>query len=414
MSTHTNPAAALPPVTGGDAALAFTEQSSSMMQQLATAQIQSRYAIAARFPRVIEAVRDDMLKECRRPSFCAPDESKNGSSLAIYRVPRGGGKVSGPTIRFAEMALRAYRNLSVDITPVGEDGQQRIYQVSCTDHETNNFQSEIVNVPRSIERTYAKDTDTVLSSRTNSQGKPVYLIIATEDEFAMKRNALISKAKRNLILAMIPGWLIEECVNEVAATARTKDAEDPDAAKRKLYDAFSGLGVKPTQIMDYFGKKADENFTPAELEDLRGFLAAIREQITTWGDIVAAKRTLDEEPDLMEEIEKLIQASGRTAPLIRRLKANHAGNPEALLAFLRKEAADKANTGGTNVESTASTQAKTEPAAGPAQTQASAPVAEERPEKAEPAVVAGNGVSGTGTATKPASAPAPVANDDKW
>ena len=395
-----------------------------MMQQLATAQIQSRYAIAARFPRMIEAVRDDMLKECRRPSFCAPDESKNGSSLAIYRVPRGKGTVCGPTIRFAEMALRAYRNLSVDITPLGEDGQQRIFQVACTDHETNNFQSEIVNVPRSIERNYVKDTDVVLSSRTNSQGKPVYLIIATEDEFAMKRNALISKAKRNLILAMIPGWLIEECVNEVAATARTKDAEDPDAAKKKLYDAFSNLGVKPTQIMEYFGKKADENFTPAELEDLRGFLAAIREQITTWGDIVAAKRQLDEEPDLMEEIDRLIKASDRTPAVIRRLKANHAGNPQALLDFLRKEAADKANTGGTNVEST---QTKAEPAAATTQATTSAPVAAENTARDESADVAGDGASGRGvavkanagtgateTANRPPAAPAPVAADDKW
>ena len=61
----------------------FSEQNVSMMQQLATAQIQSRYQIAVRFPRDIERVRQEMLRECSRPSFCTPDESKNGSSIAI-------------------------------------------------------------------------------------------------------------------------------------------------------------------------------------------------------------------------------------------------------------------------------------------------------------------------------------------
>ena len=67
----------------------YTEHNVSMVQEYATARIQSSYLIALKRPRQIETIRQDVLKECKRPSFCAPDDTKNGSSLAIYRVPRG-------------------------------------------------------------------------------------------------------------------------------------------------------------------------------------------------------------------------------------------------------------------------------------------------------------------------------------
>src|SRR6185437_15310379 len=140
----------------------YVEQSKSMMEQLATAQIQARYTVALRNRRDIETARQEMLKECSRPSFCMPDEKKNGSSVAIYRVPRAGTNIEGVTVRFAEMAARAWRNLAIDITPLGEDETQRIYQMTCTDFETNTVATEIVNVPKTIERNRIKDTDTVI------------------------------------------------------------------------------------------------------------------------------------------------------------------------------------------------------------------------------------------------------------
>jgi len=170
----------------------YIEQSVSMVQQLATARIQSAYTMAVRKPRQIEVIRQDALLECRRPSFCSPDESKNGSSLAIYRVPRGSVKdaggnwvsnnIQGPTIRFAEMLLRVWGHLSIDLSPLGEDEKAQIYQVSCTDYQTCNFLSEIVAVPKTVERKKTKATDLILSQRTNSYGDPVYIVAATDEE----------------------------------------------------------------------------------------------------------------------------------------------------------------------------------------------------------------------------------------
>lgn len=335
----------------------YVEQNVSMVQQYATARIQSAYTVALQRPRQIEVIREEVLRECRRPSFCTPDESKNGSSLALYRVPRGNIKVpdgnggekwvknniEGPTIRFAEMLLRSWRYLSIEINPMGEDDRQRLLQVICTDYQSCNFTSEIVAVPKTVEKSNAKDAE-IVSQRTNSYGNAVYLVKATDDELAMRTNALISKARRNLILQAVPGWLIEEGVDMVRTTARTKDAQDPDAARRKLFDAYAGVGVSVAQIVDYLGH--GNQLSPADLEDLRGYYSGIKDGFTSWAAVVASKESATEDKSGAEQLEKLFAELSMTPAVIRRTKAKYLGRDKELVEWLTGEIAKKANDGG--------------------------------------------------------------------
>jgi hypothetical protein len=332
----------------------YTEQNVSMVQQYATARIQSAYIVAAKNPRNVDVIRQEVLRECSRPSFCTPDESKNGSSLAIYRVPRGSVKqsdgswvnnnIEGPTIRFAEMLLRSWRYLSIEVNPMGEDDKQRLLQVICTDYQSCNFTSEIVSVPKTVERKKLKSGDECLAQRTNTYGDPVYLVKATDDELAMRTNALISKARRNLILQAVPGWLIEEGVDKVRETARTKDAQDPDAARRKLFDAYATVGVSVAQLVEYLGH--ENQLSPTELEDLRGYYSGIREGVTKWSDVVASKEGAAVEDNTTKEIDALFAKLEMAPAVIRRAKAKHVGNAAELLKWLNAEVAKKANDGG--------------------------------------------------------------------
>lgn len=381
MSNQTNGLEVVPPQ-----APEYVEQNVSMVQQLATAQIQSRYMMAARFPRNIDQVRQEMLKECQRPSFCTPDESKNGSSIAIYRVPRAKTNIEGVTIRFAEMSARSYRNLGIEVQGIGEDQGMKRYQVVCTDYETNLFFTEMVDVPKSIERSYAKDTDVVLSQRTNSYGKPVFTVIGTDDDLAMKRNALISKATRNLIMKHIPGWLVEECVDRIRETVRTKDAADPDAAKRKLYDAFANIGVTAAQLTEYLGH--GNPLSPAELEDLRGYYSGVKEGYTTWKEVVEAKENATEDKSGAEQLDKLFAELAMTPAVIRRTKAKYLGRDKELVEWLTGEIAKKANDGGKKEEPANPTQpsdTKQETATDSSSTPPSSPatVIEAKPEPAK-------------------------------
>jgi hypothetical protein len=376
----------------------YVEQNVSMVQQYATARIQSAYTVAARFPRNIEAVRQDVLKECQRPSFCAPDETKNGSSLAIYRVPRGNvqvnGKwvpnlIAGPTIRFAEMMLRAWRYLSVEVNPLGEDDEQKLLQVVCTDYQSCNFTTEMVTVPKRIERKKPKPDDVVLGQRTNSYGDNVFTVVPTDDELAMKQNALVSKARRNLILQMVPGWLIEEGMKQCRETAATKDAQDPDAARRGIFDSFATVGVTAEQLAAYIGHN-NPKLNPAELDELRGLYSGIREGFTTWSAVIAAKEEGGgSDSGQAAQIDKLFEELEYTPRQRSTARGKYATDPGKLLEWLAEQVAKKRNDGGTKQ------------AAAPVEQKPAAPVEQQKPiEEAKK--------------TPPPPPPAAVITDLKW
>src|SRR5690242_15706526 len=80
----------------------------------AKALVEARYTVAIRFPRNEDEVRQKLLKECRRPSFAA---------VAIYRKPIGQG-IEGPSIRFAETAMRLMKNITVETMTVYDDREK--------------------------------------------------------------------------------------------------------------------------------------------------------------------------------------------------------------------------------------------------------------------------------------------------
>lgn len=332
----------------------YVEQNVSMVQQLAQAQIQSAYIMAERHPRDFDVIEQKILKECRRPQFCAidPDPKKYGSSLAMYGVPRGGSYQNGEwvpnivrdlTIRFAEMALPLIKNASVDLWPMGENDEQRVFRAVRIDFEANVTEGEILIVPKTVERRKVKDTDFVLSQRTNTDGKPVYIIRATTEEIDTSKRALYSKAKRNLVLSMLPGWLKEAAKEEIRKTQRAVDAQDPDAARKRLYAAFAALGISVEDLKSYIGHAND--LSPAELETMRVLYAGIAEGQTTWKDVLAAK---DEGGD--EDLDALIAAEfaklDKTPAQIRKDKTKYLGRGKELLEWLKGEIAKKQNDGG--------------------------------------------------------------------
>lgn len=336
---------------------AYSEQNVSMVQQLAQAQIQSAYIMAERHPRDWDVAEQKILKECRRPQFCAidPDPKKFGSSIAMYGVPRGKkqdehGKwvpniVRDLTIRFAEMALPHIKNASVDLWPMGEDEQQRVFRVVRIDYESNVAEGEIIIVPKTVERKSTKDSDIVVSSRKNSYNETVHIIQATNEEMEQAKLVQYSKRKRNLVLSMIPGWLKEAAKAQILETQRAVDAQDPDAARKAIYGGFAHVGVSVEDIKAYLGHAND--LSPAEMEDLRVLYAGIAGGHTTWKEIIAAK---DESGDGSEDLDALINAEfeklENTPAQVRKIKAKYIGRGKELLEWLQGEVAKKQNNGG--------------------------------------------------------------------
>lgn len=259
--------------------LAVADTASTAVAAQAKALVEARYIMALRRPRDMDVVRERMLKECCRPSFAA---------VARYVKPIGKDRSkwpAGPSIRFAEAAVRCMTNITVETMTVYDDREKRIVRVTVTDLEANVPYSQDVTISKTIERRQKKDGDTVISTRTNSYGDVLYILEATDDDIINKQQALISKAVRTLGLRLIPGDIVDECMDQIIVTQKNTDAEDPDAAKRKLFDAFSAQGVQAHQLKEYLGHEAAV-LSAKELSDLRALYAALRDGETTWREVM--------------------------------------------------------------------------------------------------------------------------------
>ena len=266
------------------------ETAATAIAAAAKAAIEARYILALKRPRDWDVVRSRLLKECGRPGF---------ADAAIYKKPVGNkyneetGRweksfVEGLSVRFAEAALRYMTNFYADATSIYDDAQKSIVRVTVMDLETNATVAIDVPVSKTVERSKLKDGQRPLAERMNSSGKRVFIVPATDDEVINKSNALVSKALRNGVLRLLPGDIADDCEEECRKVQLKRDAQDPEAAKKKLFDAFSSLGIMPDELKAYLGTSG-ATLEPKQLAELRAMYAAIRDGETTWRAIVDAK-----------------------------------------------------------------------------------------------------------------------------
>jgi hypothetical protein len=274
---------------GGDELVVQGETASTAIAAAAKASIEARYILALKRPRDWDVVRQKLLKECARPGF---------AEAAIYKKPVGSKKndetgewektfVEGLSVRFAEAAIRNVSNFYSSATSIYDDGDKSIVRITVMDLESNATIEQDVSVSKTVERKSLKKGQRPLGERINSYGDPVFIVSATDDEVLNKTNALISKALRNGVLRLLPGDIQDDCEEACRATAAKRDKEDPEGAKKRLFDGFATLGIMPDALKEYLGHS--NALRPAELADLRLIYSAIRDGETTWAAIVDAK-----------------------------------------------------------------------------------------------------------------------------
>lgn len=266
--------------SGSSQTLAVVETASTAIAAQAKAMVESRYIMAMRNPRNWDQVRLDLLAECKRPAFAH-------NKSAYYKKPIGQG-VEGLGIRFVEVALRCMRNVLIETNMIFEDDQKEIHRVSVTDLESNVTYPLDVKVTKTVERSKPNDDGSFISVRQNSSGRKTYTVQAQDDDLLNKRGAMISKAVRTLGLRIIPGDLCDEAEAIIKRIRLDNAAQDPGAERKRIVDAFAGIGVKATDLVSYLGHSI-EQCSPAELVDLRGIYGAIKDGEATWKSVMDNK-----------------------------------------------------------------------------------------------------------------------------
>ena len=332
-------------LTASAVAMSASESAAIAMATQQKAIVEARYKMALARPRDLDLVRQKMLKDASRPSF---------ATVAIYHKPVGNG-IEGPSIRFVESAIRNMTNILTETSTVSEDDERRVIRVAVSDLETNTYFSQDVTVTKTVERRKLPQGEKPIRVRANSNGQPIYILHATDDEILNKQNALISKAVRTLGLRLIPGDLVDEALMEIKKTMAQQDRQDPDAAKHRIIDAFAQLGVSVEALKEFVGHELSA-LTPNEIQLLRTTYTSIKDGETSWKAVMDDKAEKDANAK-----EKQKQAAAPTSAKKAEQKKAETVTEKAQTRNDKKSTAPKAQPTVTDAEVVEDSETETEP-----------------------------------------------------
>lgn len=226
-------------------ALAEAERSRAVQE------IQAALIMAKRFPRDSNAAYTRIMKDCSRISL---------ANIAVYRYPRGGQSISGPSIRLAEVMARAYGNLDFGVKEVERRKGSSTVMSYCRDMETNVIARKSFEVAHEIQ----------LKSRQ------IKRLTDPRDIYELAAN-MGSRRLRACILHVIPGDIVDSALAQCRKTLAAGDGKETlEDRVRKMILAFTGLGVSQEMLEERLEHKA-ELTTGDELVDLISIFNAIKD-----------------------------------------------------------------------------------------------------------------------------------------
>ena len=197
----------------------------------AIAEAQGKLVIAKRFPRDEVASYNKAIEACQRRSM---------AEKAFYSYPRSGQTVEGPTIRFAEELARCWGNVDYGIKELSQDDGKSEMQAYAWDLETN-----------------AQSVQNFTNPHKREANKKIVTLTSLRDIYENNAN-MAARRLRSRILAILPAWFVDGCIEECKKTLAGKSEEPLIDRVKKMVVAFTRFGVTQEQIENRLKKKVSE------------------------------------------------------------------------------------------------------------------------------------------------------------
>ena len=220
------------------------------VRPMAHAEIESQIITAQNNPRSIKKFKDELM------SLANLDQAT--AEGCYYALSRAGKSISGPSIRFAEIALSCYGNAVAQADVVDEDGKYVYACGMCRDLEKN------VAVRMTVRRRI-----------TNKHG-----IRYGDDMIAVTANAACAIALRNAIFKIVPGAYTKEAFDKVKETA-VGEAESFADRRAEVLLRLGKLGVGEERVLELLQRPSTEEITFNDVALLIGLGTAIHDGDTT-------------------------------------------------------------------------------------------------------------------------------------
>lgn len=255
----------------------ITQVSPDMVYQQDKATIDIQITTAKAYPRNIRRSLDNVLAIVTMDQGIAKE--------CNYSVPRGGKKISGPSVHLAKMLAQCWGNLRIDAKVVDIDQARVTSEAVCWDLESN--LAIKVQIKRSI---------------TGKTGR------FSEDMITVTGNAANSIALRNAVLSVIPKGIVDKAYNAAKQTI-TGDISDKNKLIAKRVEVFSGLrdafNVTDKEILFAIGKASIDFVDGDDIVTLYGVGQAIRDGDTTVEQVFKGEKT-QEQAITADDLRKLM------------------------------------------------------------------------------------------------------------
>lgn len=217
-------------------------------QSKAMHEVQARLIMARKLPRDQMKSFSNIINACKRPGL-AED--------AMYAYAKGGGLVTGPSIRLAEVLAQNWGNMDFGISEISQVKGSSFVEAYAWDLETNTIQTKRFHVPH---KRYTRQ-----GIKELTDPRDIYEMIANNG----------ARRLRACILGVIPGDITDAAVKQCEKTLAS--GEEPLTERiKKLVTAFDEFGVKVEHLEKRLGHKLDATIE-SEFVTLRAVYKSLKD-----------------------------------------------------------------------------------------------------------------------------------------
>jgi len=227
-----------------------------VMEKMMTGQrmqeVQAMAVMAKRFPRDTFEALARIKEACQRREL---------AEQAFYLYERGGEKVTGPSIRLAEVVMQSWGNVKAGVIELEQElGESRALAYAW-DIQSNTYDEKVFTVPH------------IRESKKLGRVK----IESPRDIYEMVAN-MGARRKRACIQAVIPSFVWVEAEAEIRKTLKAAGATTPFADRlRKLLELFKTRYGVSKEMMERFVGKPIDSFVEDDGVTLQALFTSLKE-----------------------------------------------------------------------------------------------------------------------------------------
>jgi hypothetical protein len=209
-------------------------------------EIEQQVSTARKYPRSVVEFR----RKVEQMATLSPTVAQS----LFYRLPRGGKKIEGPSVRLAEIAASSYGNLRVGsfITDIGQ-----------SEVTARGFAHDLEN-----NVAYASEVKRSIVDKDGIRYKNDMIIVTC--------NAACAIALRNAVFKAVPMVLVEEPIRKAKALIRGDQASFPQR-RDDMLKKFDALGVKKERVFAAIDRRGVDDVTLDDMVDLAGLYNQIED-----------------------------------------------------------------------------------------------------------------------------------------